>query len=121
MLQAAYGDILSVGIEQASPKHMLGLFRRRFGLDAVQARVAAGFFVHAARESLLDIGPFLAAPQRQASTPSVTQINRERVMTMLLTRLPPFDETWNERIKLAWLAALREIASSPETGATPRS
>jgi hypothetical protein len=97
------------------------MFRRRFGLDPVQARVAAGFFVHAARESHLNIGPFLAAPQRQASAPSAAEISRERVTKMLLGRLPPFDEMWNEGVKLAWLAALREIASSREPGATPRS
>ncbi|MFT3726057.1 MAG: hypothetical protein QM773_21030 [Hyphomonadaceae bacterium] len=41
-------------------------------------------------------------------------------MKMLLTRLPPFDEAWNEDVKLAWFAALREIAGSLRSASPPK-
>lgn len=112
MLNGAYGDIVSVGIERASPKLILELFRKRFGLDAVRARVAAGFFVHAARESQIDVGPYLAAPQKQTSSGPKSRTTREGMTKLMLDRLPPFDETWNDELKLAWLSAFRDIVGS---------
>ncbi len=111
MLQGAYGDILAVGIDQASPKHILEVFRKRYALTPVRARIAASFFVHAARESQLDVGPFLTSPRAAPVSPQA-QASRERIARMLLARLPPFDEDWSDDLKLAWLASFKELASS---------
>lgn len=111
MLRGAYGDILSAGITQATPKHILEVFRKRYGLTPVKARIAAGFFVHAARESQIDVGPFLTSPREAPISPKA-QASRERIARMMLARLPDFDETWSDDLKLAWLKALKEMASS---------
>ena len=112
MLEGAYRDVLSIGIGQATPKLILELFRKQFGLDAVRARIAAGFFVHAVRDSQMDAGPFLQAQQKPAPPSSKSSAARERVTKMLLARLPPFDFTWSDELKLAWLLAFRDIISS---------
>jgi hypothetical protein len=32
------------------------------------------------------------------------------MMKVMLERLPPFEESWSDELKLAWLSAFREIA-----------
>lgn len=113
MLRDSYHGILSASLEQASPSHLLRVFRKRFGLDPMRARAAAGFFVHAAREAQLELGQLVPTSSQPASSSPSTRAARERMTKMLLSRLPRFNDEWSDELKLAWLAAFRDILSSP--------
>lgn len=119
VLSTAYADILVIGVEKATPSDLLRMFRSQYGLDPISGRIGVSFFVQAMREAQLSVGPFLSAATRQAShqaevsktAPSKAQMtSREFGRTMLL-RLPPFDETWSEDVKLAWLNAFNELVA----------
>lgn len=113
ILRGAYSDLLAVGIEKVTPKGALEILRRSHGLDAAQARMAVAFFVHATRETELDVGPFMAATAKQSPQNSPMTIDKYRAA--MLDRLPPFDASWGDDLKLAWFTAFNELASARST------
>lgn len=107
-LEVAYSDTLALGIEKVTPKDALELFKRRYDLDAVRGRMAVSFFVHATREANLYIGPFMSATKRPAS--ENVRITVDKYRSTMLARLPPFEDSWSEELKLAWFTAFNELA-----------
>lgn len=110
VLCAAYADVLAIGIDKATPRNILELFRRRYSMDAIGGRMAVSFFVHATREAQIDVGPFLSATTKPAAPK--TRMTAEEFRASMLTRLPPFEEAWSDELKLAWLGAFNELASA---------
>jgi hypothetical protein len=106
-LKVAYSDLLALGIEKATPRDVLELFRQRDGLDAIRARMAVSFFVHATREAGLDIGPFMSATIKPPSPNARMSVDTYR--STMLARLPTFDDNWSEELKLAWFTAFNEL------------
>ena len=108
-LRAAYSDTLALGIEKLTPKDILDLFKQRYDLDAVRGRMAVSFFVHATREADLDVGPFMSATTKPP--PQHPRMTVEKHRTIMLSRLPPFEDSWSEELKLAWFTAFKELVS----------
>ena len=110
VLGGAYVDVFALGIDKATPRDILVLFRRHYRLDAVNGRMAVSFFVHATREAQIDVGPFFSATTKQP-LPKPRAIPNE-FRTTMLERLPPFEAAWSDDLKLAWLTAFNELASA---------
>ena len=110
ILKTAYSETLALGIERVTPKDVLELFKRRYDLDAVQARMAVSFFVHATREADMDIGPFMSATTKPP--PQGARMTVETYRVTMLSRLPPFEDGWSEELKLAWFTAFNELVSA---------
>lgn len=110
ILRIAYSDTLALGIEKITPKDILELFKRRYDLDAVRGRMAVSFFVHATREAALDVGPFMSATTKPPSQNA--RMTVEKYRTTMLARLPPFEDSWSEELKLAWFTAFNELVSA---------
>lgn len=108
-VRVAYSDTLALGIEKLTPKDILDLFKQRYHLDAVRGRMAVSFFVHATREADLDVGPFISATTKPP--PQHPRMTIEKYRTIMLARLPPFEDSWSEEIKLAWFTAFNELVS----------
>jgi hypothetical protein len=110
VLSAAYVDVLAIGIDKATPRDILLLFRRHYTMDAVTGRMAVSFFVHATRDAQIDVGPFLSTTTKPP--PPKPRTTPEEFRTTMLERLPPFEDAWSDDLKLAWLTAFNELASA---------
>lgn len=109
MIERAYGGLIELGLDRSSSKGAMDLLKRHYGLDPQRARTATAFYVHASKDADAPLSPFIAATPKQqvrkklgAQAPSQTD---------LLERLPAYDATWSEDVKIAWLAAFKELAS----------
>jgi hypothetical protein len=110
VLKGAYPEVMGLGIERASPAQIFELFRDRYKVRGAVARKAVTFFFHAAREAELPVGPFISSTRRSPLKARQGSSPAETVAHELLARLPPFDPSWSEDMKVAWLSAFKELA-----------
>jgi len=109
MLEHAYDELIKLGLDRSTSKSAMDLLKAHYGLDPQRARTATAFYVHASRDADAPLSPFIAAaPKLQASRKATA---RSPSQSDLLERLPPYDETWSEDLKIAWLSAFKELAS----------
>jgi len=108
-LLVAYADTLGSDIRKLTPKDVIKRFKLRHDLDAVQGRMAVSFFVHAKREADWDVGQFI--PATVNPLPQNARMTAEKYQTAMLARLPPFEDSWSEELKLAWFTAFNKLTA----------
>ncbi len=108
-LLVAYADTLGSDIRKLTPKDVIKRFKLRHDLDAVQGRMAVSFFVHATREADWDVGQFI--PATVNPLPQNARMTAEKYQTEMLARLPPFEDSWSEELKLAWFTAFNKLTA----------
>jgi hypothetical protein len=109
MLEHAYADLIKLGLDRSTSKGAMDLLKTHYGLDPQRARTATAFYVHASRDADAPLSPFIAATPKQQARKKATALSPSQ--SDLLERLPAYDETWSDDLKIAWLAAFKELAS----------
>lgn len=127
VLEASYQPLLACRISMLTDGGLLRTVRTIYGTQGENTRRCCNFFIHAAREAALDIGPFLIANSRSRraderrghrrltgalfngdARSSVDDAGEESVKA-LLQRLPAYDASWSEDIKRLWFGAFSEL------------
>jgi hypothetical protein len=127
VLEASYQPLLACRISMLTDGGLLRTVRTIYGTQGENTRKCCNFFIHAAREAALDIGPFLLANSRSRRADdrrgnrrlTGTQVNSdvrssaddadEGSVKALLQRLPAYDASWSEDLKRLWFGAFNEL------------
>lgn len=127
VLEDAYAPLLASSVSDLTPGGLLRSFRAIYRTRGEATRRCCSFFVHAAREAALDIGPFLTTNSRSRwvhgrrlkrwETPSETANADDDPATQsdnaslnsLISKFPAYEETWPDDIKRLWFDSYREL------------
>lgn len=127
VLERSYQPLLACSISALTAGGLLRTFRTIYRTPGETTRKCCNFFVHAAREAALDIGPFLLTNSRSqwingqrldrreaATSPtgssglSVDQANAESLKS-LIDKFPAYDSGWSDDVKRLWLGTFNEL------------
>ncbi len=105
----AYAPIFESNIARSSPAQLFDVFRRQYRVEGVDVRKSVTFFLQAAKESRVDVGPFLGTAGRRSRPAKSRQHESQILADDLFDRLPAYDPSWSENTKVAWFATYREL------------
>ncbi|MBK8841292.1 MAG: hypothetical protein IPO30_22315 [Hyphomonadaceae bacterium] len=127
VLEKSYAPLLASSISALTAGGLLRTFRTIYRTPSETTRKCCNFFVHAAREATLDIGPFLltnsrsrwvegrrvdrwesTAPAGDIAGTSAADINAEAFRS-LIAKFPTYDATWSDDVKRLWFGAFSEL------------
>jgi hypothetical protein len=127
LLERSFEPLLASHISTLTAGGLLKVVRTIYGTEREDTRKCGNFFIHAAREAAMDIGPFVLnssrsrwtnvrrdksrreplSPQDDAS--DVTGETGELPAQLLIQKLPPYEADWPDDIKRQWFGAYNEL------------
>lgn len=136
-LEHAYEPLLACSISELTAGGMLRTFRTLYRTTSETTRKSCNFFVHAAREASLEIGPLLITNSRSrwsdrgragSNKPSASRTNATRIsldalnadsLSALVGKLPAYEPAWPDDVKRLWFSALNNLIERLDPDLSP--
>lgn len=137
VLERSYQPLLACSISALTAGGMMRTFRTLYRTPGESTRKSCNFFVHAAREAALEIGPFLLTNSRSrwvdgqrvdfkegtstrtnSSKLSVDAMNAES-LSALVGKFPTYDAAWPDDVKRLWFSALNSLIQRLDADINP--
>lgn len=126
VLEQSYQPLLACSISALTAGGMMRTFRTLYRTPGETTRKSCNFFVHAAREAALEIGPFLLTNSRsrwidgqrvdfkEGSTPRTSgarsiEAAHAEALNALVSKFPAYDAEWSDDVKRLWFSALDNL------------
>lgn len=127
VLEKSYAPLLASSASAVTAGGLLRTFRSIYRTRGEATRRCCNFFVHAAREAALDIGPFILTnsrsrwvegrrvDRRDGSTPATNMAARSNAdieaetFKSLIAKFPTYDATWSDDVKRLWFGTFAEL------------
>lgn len=127
LLARSFEPLLASHISTLTAGGLLKVVRTLYGTEREDTRKCGNFFIHAAREAAMDIGPFVLnssrsrwttvrrdKSRREPQTPQTGVSDAsdgagELAVQLLLEKLPRYDSDWPDDIKRQWFGAYNEL------------
>lgn len=127
VLEKSYAPLLASSASAVTAGGLLRTFRSIYRTRGETTRRCCNFFVHAAREAALDIGPFILTnsrsrwvdgrrvDRRDGSTPAANMTGRSNAdveaetFRSLIAKFPTYDAAWSDDVKRLWFGAFAEL------------
>jgi hypothetical protein len=122
MLERSFAPLLASQFSALAAGGLLKVVRSVYATTGEETRRCGYFFIHAAREAAMDIGPLalnsprsrLSAERQGEDQPETTVTSAKgdpdaRIVQLLLEQLPRYDATWTDDIKRHWFGAYCEL------------
>lgn len=127
LLERSFEPLLASHLSTLAAGGLLKAVRSLYETEREDTRKCGNFFIHAAREAAMDIGPFVLNSSRsrwttanrdkrrqEARSPQTSAINAsdeagEHAVQLLLEKLPSYDARWPDDIKRHWFGAYSEL------------
>jgi hypothetical protein len=127
LLERAFAPLLGGELATLTPGGLLNVVQTIYGTEREDTRRCGNFFIHAAREAAMDIGPFVLANSRsrwtnvgrntglrKSTEPPIDTSGVAREATgpalqLLIEKLPRYDASWPDEIKRQWFGAYYEL------------
>lgn len=104
----AYSDLFGVSAVTFAAGALLPSIRTVYSITSDEARRAAEFFIHAAREAALETG-HVQPRSRKATAGRSPDAPRSEAISALVSRFPAYDPEWPDDAKSLWLKAYLEL------------
>ena len=129
MLERSFEPLLASNISTLTAGGLLKVVTTIYATEREDTRKCGNFFIHAAREAAMDIGPFVLNSSRSRWTTvrrdksrreSPTSPHgasghageaRELAVQLLAEKLPCYDASWPDDIKRQWFGSYSELVS----------
>jgi len=125
MLERSFQPLLTSDISALTAGGLLKIVRTIYGTEGENTRRCGNFFIHAAREAAMDMGPFVVNSSRSRWTTVPRDRSRREPPTengatvdaghgaftvqLLLEKFPSYDGDWPDDIKRQWFGAYHDL------------
>lgn len=126
VLERSYQPLLACSISALTAGGMMRTFRTLYRTPGETTRKSCNFFVHAAREAALEIGPFLLTnsrsrwvdgqrvdfkegPTPRGSVARSIEAAHAEALNALVSKFPAYDAEWSDDVKRLWFSALENL------------
>lgn len=126
LLERSYQPLLACSISALTAGGLLRTFRTIYRTPGETTRKCCNFFVHAAREAALDIGPFLLTNSRSKwvdgrrmdrwdttaqndTAERAADGSNSDALRSLIRKFPTYDSAWPEDVKRLWFEGFNDL------------